>query len=369
MTAMPTAFLPARAPLPESLFDDADFAAQRRFFAAHPELAATPLRSCPALAAALGIGRLLVKDETARFGLNAFKALGATFAIAMLRERGMIRPGDMLACASEGNHGRAVAHAARRVGCRARVYMAADAAPARVEAIRQEGAEVHLVARTYDEAVRQMAQEARAQGWTIVSDTSWKGYEEIPRLIMLGYTRMLDEEAGDEPAADVVFVPAGVGGLLGAIASWGRWRYGDRRPAIVAVEPAAAACVQASMRHGAPTSVEGPLATAMAGLRCGEMSPIAFRTIASLVDAFVAIEDELAFEAMRRLARPAPGDPAVSCAASGAAALGGLLAALRAPELHDVRAALGLGSRTRALVLVTEGVTDPQMVARVLAGQ
>jgi diaminopropionate ammonia-lyase len=184
---------------------------------------------------------------------------------------------------------------------------------------------------------------------------------------MLGYTRMLDEEAGDEPVADVVFVPAGVGGLLAAIASWGHWRYGDRRPAIVAVEPIAAACVQASMRRGAPTRVEGPLATVMAGLRCGEMSPIAFRAIASLVDAFVAIEDELAIEAMRRLARPAPGDPVVACGASGAAALGGLLAALRAPELGDVRAALRLGPRTRALVLVTEGITDPEMAARVLA--
>jgi len=137
----------------------------------------------------------VAKDETARFGLNAFKLLGGLFAIETLIAEGAIRPGDTLVCASEGNHGRAVARAARGAGCRSRVYMAGDAAAARVEAIAGEGAEVVRVAGSYDDAVRIMRAEAADHGWTIVSDTSWEGYERIPHLIMPGYTRMIDEIA------------------------------------------------------------------------------------------------------------------------------------------------------------------------------
>ena len=342
--------------MPDNLFSDSDFAAQREFFQRRRDLAATPLHSCPALAATLGVDALLVKDETSRFGLNAFKATGVTFAIAKLLEEERVSAGDVLVCASEGNHGRAVARAARDAGCSARVYMSEQVSPARVAAIESEGAMVVPVHGNYDLAVKTMAADAAQHGWTIISDTSWPGYEEIPWLIMLGYTRIFDEAEASwtpGPPPDAIFVPAGVGGILAAAACWSEWRFGARRPTIVGVEPASAACLQLSARHGQPTTISGPFETTMAGLRCGEVSSLAFRATHSIVDAYVAIEDTFAFDAIRLLARPNGNDPVVECGPSGAAALGGLLAAR-----CDYR---------RVLVLVTEGVTDPAIFQMALA--
>jgi diaminopropionate ammonia-lyase len=238
-----------------------------------------------------------------------------------------------------------------------------------VRAIAGEGAEVVLVDGTYDDAVRVMAREAETHGWVIISDTSWEGYTEIPRLIMLGYTRIMDEieMALGGSMLDAIFVPAGVGGLLAAVACWCDLRYGPQRPAVISVEPIEAACVQASARAGQLTAVAGPFVTTMGGLRCGEMSPAVFPTVMSLVDAFVGIEDAFAFEAMRRLARPAPPDPVVRCGHSGAAALGGLLAVMSDPGVVAVRGQLGLNADSRLAVLVTEGVTDPELFDKTLA--
>ncbi len=370
---MPTSFVPTGPKRPQNLFDDHDFAAQHAFFTEQPALAPTPLHSCDALARSLGIGRLVTKDETSRFGSNAFKAVGVAFATARLRAQGDIVAGDTLACASEGNHGRAVARAARELGCRARVYMSKRVAQPRIDAIRSEGAEVAIVDGSYDDAVRAVAGDAQKHGWTVISDTSWPGYTEIPRLIMLGYTRLMDEDWGGAATSPlhphVVFVPGGVGSLLAAVACWSDWRYGRglERPRVVAVEPLSAACLQASARNGRPTTLPGPFDTEMGGLRCGEMSPIAFPAVDTLVDAFVAIEDEFAFEAMRLLARPAGGDPAVRCGPSGGAALGGLLAVLKDPGLRETRAWLGLDAGSEVEVLVTEGVTDPGLFEKVMA--
>jgi diaminopropionate ammonia-lyase family len=379
---MPTGFVRTSDRRPQNLFSGDDFARQRAFFEARPALPPTPLRRYPALAEDLGIGHLLVKDETARFGLNAFKAAGAMFAIATLRERGELDAGDTLVCASEGNHGRAVARAAREAGCRAKVYMSNKVTTARVEAIASEGAEVELVDGSYDDAVRVMATTSAMHGWTVISDTSWSGYHDIPHLIMLGYTRILDEVAMQmrearlddgvsgaerEPDQTVFFVPAGVGGLLAAVACWADEHDGTARPRVVAVEPASAACVQASVRAGRPTPLEGPFDTVMGGLRCGVMSPMVFPVAEGFVDAFVGIEDEYAFEAMRRLARPTPPDPALACGPSGAAALGGLLAVLRDPTLGEVRGRLQLGPQTSVIVMVTEGVTEPALYRDVVA--
>jgi diaminopropionate ammonia-lyase len=368
---MPTSFFRSELRNPENLFSSDDIEAQRAFFTERPHLTPTPVHRHRTLGAALGLGEVLVKDETARFGLNAFKPAGALFAIATLQARGVIRAGDTLVCASEGNHGRAVARAASHVSCRARVYMASSVAPARAEAIRSEGAEVVLVEASYDEAVRVMAREAENAGWIVISDTSWEGYSEIPRLIVLGYTRLMDETWGGAsptvPTPDVIFVPAGVGGLLAAVACWCDWRYGTAKPRIVAVEPIAAACVQESVRRGAPTAVQGPFDTRMGGLRCGEMSPDFFAPMNTLVDAFVGIEDRFAFDAMRRLASPAGHDVRVICAASGAAALGGLIAVVEDPGLAALREWLALGATTRALVIASEGATDPALLDEVLS--
>ena len=345
------------------LFTNAEYQSVHDFFAARPELAPTPTRRLGALASALGLEALLAKDETARFGLNAFKLLGARFAIEHLLARGAVRAGATLTCASEGNHGRAMARAARDAGCAARVYMAADAAEARASAIAQEGAAVIRVAGSYDDAVRQVERESAQHGWTVISDTAWPGYEEIPRLIMLGYTRMM-AEVEDEVGA--IFVQGGVGGLLCGVASWWAFHHGLERPRIVCVEPLQAACLLASARAGGPVAVEGPLETTLAGLRNREVSPLAFEAIQPIVDAYVAIDDAWAHEAMRRLGRPGGADPIIDAGASGAAALGGLLAVLQDPALADVRDCLQLGAHSRVLVVVSEGVTDPAVSRAVM---
>jgi diaminopropionate ammonia-lyase len=332
------------------------------FFERQPSLRPTPLVPLPGLAKELGLGSLLAKDETARFGLNAFKLLGARFAIEHLLREGAIHVGDTLVCASEGNHGRAVAHTARALGCAARVYLAESVAPARADAITSEGATVVRVPGSYDDAVRMAAADAARYGWMVVSDTSWAGYDEVPRLIMLGYSWMVDEIAGAMPAAwqpDVIVVPGGVGGLLAGVASRSAWLWPDRPPRVITVEPVSAACLQASARAGRPTAVPGPFDSVMGGLRCGEVSPLAFEAAAPLVDAYLGIDDHWALEGMRRLARPHESDRAIEAGASGAAALGGLLAMLQDPAAHAAKDAFALDASSSIIVIVSEGVTDP----------
>ncbi|MBY0494685.1 MAG: diaminopropionate ammonia-lyase [Cyanobacteria bacterium] len=342
----------------------------RAFFAARPELEPTPARALPGLAARLGLGELRAKDESGRFGLNAFKLLGARFAIETLLAGAELRPGDTVACASEGNHGRAVARAAREAGCAARVYMAHDAAPARAAAIASEGAEVIRVDGSYDDAVRILQSDAAAHGFVIISDTAWPGYERIPFLIMLGYTRMLDEirepGAGNrEPWFDAVFVQGGVGGLLCAMASWCAFHRPECK--VISVEPTGAACLQASARAGHPVAVTGPLNTTMAGLRNREVSPPAFMSLLPNVDLFMAIDDQWAHQAMHALAHPVTGDGRIAAGASGAAALGGLLALCRDASMTPFKQQLGLGPASRVLAIVSEGATDPELWTAVTA--
>ena len=345
----------------------------RAFFAGHPQLTPTPSVELTSLARDLALGSVRAKDESSRFGLNAFKLLGARFAIETLVGRGQLSTGATVACASEGNHGRAVARAARDAGCAARVYMARDAAQSRVDAIAGEGAEVVRVDGSYDDAVRILQQESASHGWTIISDTSWQDYDEIPRLIMLGYTRMLDELSRDQGSGsgdqgsgdrefDAVFVQGGVGGLLCAVASWCAFH----RPGckVISVEPTDAACLQASARAGRPVAVDGPLRTAMAGLRNREVSPLAFESLLPNVDAFIAIDDEWAFEAMRALHRHG-----IAAGASGSAALGGLMALCQDPSMAPARDALGLDASARVLAIVSEGATDPALWSSVVAAR
>jgi diaminopropionate ammonia-lyase len=347
------------------LFSAGDYAQMRAFFTSKPELSPTPARALPGLAQALDLAGLAAKDESARFGLNAFKLLGARFAIETLLEEGGLHHGDTLVCASEGNHGRAVARAARDAGCAARVYMAHDVAQARADAIAGEGAEVIRVDGSYDDAVRILQADAGANGWTIVSDTAWPGYERVPFLIMLGYTRMMDEvrdqgsRRGDQ-GFDAVFVQGGVGGLLCAIASWCAFHWPHCK--VVSVEPTQAACLQASARAGHPVTVDGPLHTTLAGLRNREVSPLAFEFLLPNVDAFMAIDDQWAFDAMLTL-----NANGIRAGASGAAALGGLLALCRDQSMREMRRELALDDRASVLVLVSEGVTDPDLWASVTA--
>ncbi len=361
---MPTTLRSAarRAAGAHGLFSDQEYARQRAFFTMR--VAPTPLVSLPGLAARLGLGALWVKNETRRFDLPAFKSLGVEFAVHELAARGELAGVDTLVCASAGNHGRAVARAARHAGLGGRVFLDRDVAAARVDAIRGEGAEVVRVDGTYDDAVRLAADDAARPGVLVVSDTSWPGYDQIPRDIMLGYTRIMDEAAGawagDGPP-DLMIVQAGVGGLLAAVASWSARHLGHARPALVAVEPSLAACVQASARAGTPQQVPGPLTTIMAGLRCGEVSPLAFDTVHDLVDGYTAVEDHWCRAAMHLLAHPEPGDPRLAVGTSGAAGLAALLAATESVEAQALFEGCAGRAHPRVLILATEGVTEPQL--------
>ena len=337
-----------------------------------PGYAATPLHALPGLAAALGIGRLMVKDESQRFGLEAFKALGASWAVQRLREN---RPGPMtVTTATAGNHGRAVAWAARRLGCEAVVFIPAQAAPSRIEKIRAEGARVELVQGSYDEAVARAEEAGRRHGWQVVADIGYPGYLEIPRLIAEGYATLFEETAdqlardgGGEP--DLVLIQAGVGSLLHAAVD--HFRGLTRQPLLVAVEPwqSDPHFVSAGSPGGEPTVSPGAQDSIMAGLNCAEVSLSAWPTNRRGVNMFLVIEDRHAAEAMRRLARPVPGDPAIVAGESGAAGLGGLLALLREPALGPAREHLRLGPPSRVLVVNTEGATDPVGYERIVSGK
>jgi diaminopropionate ammonia-lyase len=333
-------------------FSAGDLADVRQFYRGEP---VTPLRHLPALARAVGVGDLLVKDETERSGTRAFKILGVRYAIARLAAERAPALSDV-ACATAGNHGLAVARVARERGLGAHVYVPFGTAPARVDALRREGAHVAVTSVDYDDTVRLMADEASRKGWTIVSDTAWEGYDTIPRWIMAGYTRLMDEAANQWIAPpDVVIVQAGVGGLAGAVAGWLDAMFGADRPALVIVEPEGSACVQASLRAGAPVRLPACEPTSMVGLRCGEVSAAAWPVIASMADAAIGIDDADCGEAVRRLAKPDDGDPAIVSGPSGAAGVAALVALARKPELQALRDRVRLSREKRVFVVVTEG--------------
>ena len=340
-------------PTNPGLFDADDYRQVSGFFHIQP----TPLWHLPGLASAIGVSVVLVKDESARMGLNAFKILGVSYAVSRLLSEGRVTPGSVLVCATEGNHGRAVARVARENALRAKVYMAANANASRVAAIAKEDAEIVLVDGNYDDAVRLSADEARLKGWTIISDTAWPGYEEIPRLIMAGYTRIMDEAEAQwspEPPPDVVLIQAGVGGLACAVLSWLSYHFGARRPFTIVCEPASAACHLESARAGQPVSLSGPFNTIMAGLRSGEVSHLAWPAIFAAADAFVPVNDEQCLVAMKVFAHPINGDAIITTGAAGACGLAALLALHQDETLQPVRDASGLTSESRVLVINTE---------------
>lgn len=314
--------------------------------------APTPLRDLPGLAATLGIGQLLYKDEGHRFGLKSFKALGGAYAVdRLVAARGAA--GLTVACATDGNHGRSVAWGARRAGVKAVIYVHETVSEGRAEAIRAYGATVVREGRTYDDSVRACSEAAARNGWQIVSDTSWPGYEEVPKDVMQGYALLAIEAEAQGARPTHVFVQGGVGGLAAGVLSVAWERQGGERPIVVVVEPVTAACLFESARAGAVTAVGGDLDTIMAGLACGEPSILAWRILEGGADAFMTIPDTAAADAMRRLA-----ELGVVGGESGVAGLAGLVQAAADPALRRM---LKLEAGSRVLCYGTEGATDPDV--------
>lgn len=346
--------------------------AVRDFHRTVPGYQPTPLISRPDLARQLGVGEVLIKYEGARFGLMAFKALGASWALHRLLQD---RPGGFttVATASEGNHGRAVAWSARLLGLPCVIFLPAQAAPERVANIRNEGARVVLVDGTYEDAVRRCDEESRREGWQVVSDVGYPGYVDIPLLVVEGYSTLFDEldeqlAAAGGPAPAVVLIPGGVGGLLHA----GAAHYGERQPSprVLSVEPIAGDCLFASITSpgGQPSQSAGNRTTSMACLNCAEVSLSSWPAIRRGVDGFVAIDDGYADEAVRRLHRNGAGGTAIDAGQSGAAATGALIALMEEPSLAGARERLALDANARVVVICTEGPIDRAQFERALSG-
>jgi diaminopropionate ammonia-lyase len=349
-----------------------------------PGYSPTPLIDAVGLAARLRVGRVWVKDESSRLGLPAFKVLGASWAVYRALEehagsefepwstvdelKDRLRPLRplTLAAATDGNHGRAVARMAKMLGLGARIFVPADMAVARIEAIESEAAEAVMVDGTYDDAVARSAEEA-GERCLVISDTSWPGYEDVPRWVIEGYSTILweieDELARrDEDGPDLVVVQIGVGAFAAAVTGHFRRTGASSRPKIVGVEPTSASCMLSSVEAGRIVDVPGPHPSIMAGLNCGRPSLVAWPTVSKGVELFVAIEDDRAQQAMRALA-----DEGLTSGETGAAGLGGLLELLTGGEHAGTRRTLGVDEATRVLLFNCEGATDPDAYARVVA--
>lgn len=330
-----------------------------RTIAQWPGYQATPLHTVDQLGQQTGVDRLMIKDESARFELASFKALGGAYAVQCIA-RQYANTRLTVTCATDGNHGRAVAWGARSVGARAVIFVHETVSEGRAAAIAGFGAEVRREGRTYDDAVRRCAETAAREGWHVVSDTSWPGYEDIPRQVMQGYAVLAAEIEAVESAPTHVFVPGGVGGLAAGVLSWYWERHGARRPILVVVEPDQAACLYESALAGEPRTFPGGLDTLMAGLACGEPSLLAWRILSPGADAFVTINDAAAVHAMRTLA-----DHGIVSGESGAAALAAFMGVAANPKLREL---LALTGDSRVVCLSTEGATDP-VIYRQLVGR
>lgn len=339
----------------------------RAFHRSLPEYGETPLRFLPALAERLGVSAIAIKDESARFGLGAFKGLGGSYCVSRYQAG---HPGEgpvTFVTATDGNHGRGIAWAAQRMGCRAVVYMPAGSAEERLENIRALGAEASRTSLNYDDTVRYASSQAAQNGWVLVQDTSWPGYEEIPALIMQGYLTMADE-AADQLEGRVpthIFLQAGVGAMAGALTAYFCSRYGFG-PRIVIVEPDKADCGYrtALANDGRLHRVEGALDTIMAGLACGEPCTIGWELLHYGADAFLSMEDAVAATGMRVLGAPLAGDPRIISGESGAAGFGALYEILA--HRPGLREALGLDGRSTVLCFSTEGATDRENYRRIV---
>lgn len=348
------------------------FAFHRRL----PGYAPTPLVNAPLLASRLGVGKIWIKDETYRLGMPSFKILGTFWALyRALAERlgtdlepwnelqelisrcALLRP-LTLVTATDGNHGRAVAYLAALFGFEAHIFVPRDMAESRINAIKREGAMVTLVNGSYDDALKQAAQLAGERS-LILSDTSWPGYEMLPRWVIEGYTTIfqeVDEELArwQQRGPDLVVVQIGVGALAAAVVQHYRRSSAHSQVKIVGIEPTSAACALASMKAGQIVELPNPPQSIMAGLNCGTPSLIAWPLISTGIDLFVAIEDEWAKLGMHELATLG-----LVAGETGAAGIGGLAALLTDPSFQTMSRALGIDASTRVLVICTEGATDP----------
>jgi diaminopropionate ammonia-lyase len=357
----------------------------RRFHRQVPGYRMSALQGLPNLAAMFNVGGIWTKDESSRLQLNSFKVLGGSFALYryLQKQLGILgedtpfaylasqevkdKVGDLtFASATDGNHGRGIAWAAKRLGFKCVIYVHSETSIRRIDAIKSNGAKVVIVDGNYDDAVRQVAVDAEKNGWTIISDTSWDNYTEIPTWIMQGYLTLLAETQEQFSGVGIVkpthlFIPAGVGALAASVIGFYHALFGQDAPKCIVVEPDQASCIfeSALADDGKPHSVTGALDTIMAGLACGDPSPIAWEILSKDADAFIKVPDYVAAKGMRIYATPLNGDPLIISGERGAVTLGDFASIMQYPELADLRKALALDENSQVLFINTEGNTDP----------
>ena len=369
-----------------SIMSLSNVAKARFFHNSFPQYTVTPLARLDGMAKYLGLGGLFVKDESYRFGLNAFKVLGGSFAMARFIAKMVERDVSEMTydyltseafkeefgqatffTATDGNHGRGVAWAANKLGQKAVVHMPKGSSQSRYENIKKEGAQVTIEDVNYDDCVRMAAAEA-AETWhgVVVQDTAWEGYEEIPAWIMQGYGTMAAEAGEQLRQINVnrpthVFVQAGVGSLAGAVVGYFTNLFPNDPPKFVVMEAMAADCLYqgALAGDGKPRIVEGDLQTIMAGLACGEPNIISWDILRNHVSAFVSCPDWVSARGMRMLGAPVKGDPRVISGESGAVGMGLLSSIMEDEAYKDLREQLALDKNVQALMFSTEGDTDP----------
>ena len=356
-------------------------AESRRWLRCWPEQfsSPSPVWALAGLARQLGLAQIILKDESSRSPLASFKVLGAPVALLRLLLRhwpasGFL-PADLLTgkhapqlkdwvviSATDGNHGRALAAAAKSVGCRCVIVLHAQVSPEREAPIAALGAEIVRIAGNYDASVHEAARLAAANGWQVVSDTSYLGYEDVPRDVMQGYAVIADELWSEDrpqgPDYSHVILQGGVGGFAAGVLSYFWERLGAQRPVFVVVEPQQADCLYQSAQLGQAAATAGTVDSVMAGLACGEASPLAWRFLQPGIDFFLTVSDHAAVQAMGVLARGDAGDVPVLSGESGAAGLAGLQALA---GTADWRKRLGMDVSSRVLLVNTEGATAPSL--------
>ncbi len=366
----------------------------QEFHASFDVYTKTPLTYLDALAKELGVASIAVKDESYRFGLNAFKVLGGSFALGnyiaqklgediskvpatrMVSEEVKEKVGELtFVTATDGNHGRGVAWTANRLGQKSVVYMPKGSAQERLDNILAEGADASITDMNYDEAVRLANSEAETKGYIMVQDTAWEGYVDIPTWIMQGYMTMgyeiMEQLKGlGKDAPTHIFLQAGVGSMAGAITGFFANLYCDDKPFITIVEPEKANCLfnTAKANDGEIHFVTGDMDTIMAGLACGEPCTIGWDILKDYADAFISCPDYAAADGMRILAAPLKGDEAIVSGESGAATIGCVANVIKENELSDIKAKLKLDENSRILFISTEGDTDRQNYKDVVWG-
>ena len=363
----------------------------RRFHSTFKEYNMTPLASLPHLASEIGLKHYFVKDESKRFGLNAFKVLGASYAVGRFLaeklgcpitdlsrddlsspEARRIAASLTFVTTTDGNHGRGVAWTARELGCKAKVFMPRGSAQIRVDNILAEKAECAVTDMNYDETVRMCWKLAQENGWIMVQDTAWDGYEKIPTWIMQGYGTLaleaLEQMKSMKSLPTHCLLQAGVGTFAGAVVGFLTAALGKDAPKFIIVEPHKTNCIYTSAvaADGRPHAVTGDLDTFMAGLACGEPSTISWGILRDYATAYISCPDYIAANGMRILAAPLKNDPAIISGESGAATTGIVQWLMQHPAARAQRDALGLDKDSTVLIISTEGNTAPEVYRNVV---